>query len=123
MAIGVYYQLRADELGRDRTLLRGVYEELASLRPIWVTTETFVADDDLSMIFLINTVMEERLSELGALSRYWADLDGRCASPSRTYAVRRATIDKLPVTKIAFWNPYRRTWALPPDLAQMATHP
>ena len=32
--------------------------------------------------------------------------------------MRRATIDKLPVSKIAFWNPYRQTWALPPDLSE-----
>ena len=121
MAIGVSYRLRAGGRVRDRVLLRGVYEELASVRPIWVTAETFVAEDEESMIFLINTANEKRLAELRALSRYWEGLDGRCAVPSRTYALRRATVDKLPVFKIAFWNPYRKTWALPPHLPLTAS--
>ncbi|MCD2196644.1 hypothetical protein LQ327_25040 [Actinomycetospora endophytica] len=116
MTFAVSYRLRAEERGRDRPLLREVYEELASVRPMWMTAETFAAADDQSMILLISTDFERRLSELAVLRRYRGGLDSRCEFPSQSYVVRRATIDKLPVAKIAFWNPYRRTWALPPDL-------
>jgi hypothetical protein len=114
MAFAMSYRLRAEERERDRMLLLEVYEELASVRPRWLTAETFAADDTQSMIFLINTDYERRLPELGALTRYRAGLDSRCEVPSQSYVIRRATIDKLPVSKIAFWNPYRKTWELPP---------
>ncbi len=116
MTFAVSYRLRADELGRDRQLLREVYEELATVRPSWMTAETFAADDGRSMILLISTEYERRLVDLTVLTRYRLGLDDRCEIPSQTYVVRRATIDKLPVAKIAFWNPYRRTWALPPEV-------
>jgi hypothetical protein len=114
MTFAVSYRLRADEREHDRLLLREVYEELASLRPTWVTVETFAADDEQSMILLVSTRSEARLPELAVLTRYRRGLDDRCEIPSQSYVIRRATIDKLPVDKIAFWNPYRKTWALPP---------
>ena len=66
MAFAISYRLCAEDRERDRQLLREVYEELASVRPRWMTAETFVADDDQSMIFLISTDHERRLSELAA---------------------------------------------------------
>lgn len=123
MAFAVSYRLRADHRGWDRQLLREVYEELASVRPSWLTAETFAADDEQSMILLISTDQEARLSELPVLARYRKGLDSRCEVPSQSYVVRRATIDKLPVVKVAFWNPYRRTWALPAELPVDELHP
>lgn len=114
MGWAVCYRLRNDTVGQDRSLLLDVYEDLAAVRPTWLTAETFVGDDGHSMIFLLSTDQQRRVSELAGLSVYWGELAERCVIRPRDYVIRRATIDKLPFTKIAYWNPYRQTWGLPP---------
>lgn len=107
---------RRDEayLDRDRALLRRVYEELAARRPSWLTCESFELDDDECLcVFLFDGDLDRSQIELLDLRSYCSSLPERCHGEPRVAVMGRADVDRMAVTRVAYWNPYRGTWALP----------
>lgn len=115
----VLYRLAEDWFDRDQVLLRRAYEELADQQPLWLTCETFhLTEDEWIRIFLLDGDTDRVSSQLGASAAYWETLPDRCLGDPTLVALTRAGIDRLAVSRIAFWNPYRRSCALPTPRAR-----
>lgn len=112
--LALLYRRLEDCLHRDRALLRRVYEELAAQQPSWLTCESFeLADDECLGVFLFDGDLGRSRAELQDLGSYCASLPRRCHGEPRVAAMGRADVDRMPVTRVAYWNPYRGTWTLP----------
>ncbi|NMO91821.1 hypothetical protein [Actinomycetospora sp. TBRC 11914] len=122
--LALLYRRDEECLGRDRTLLRQVYEELAALRPTWLTCESFELDDDRCLsVFLFDGDLGRSQEELLDLRSYCSSLPERCHGEPRVALMGRADVDRMAVTRVAFWNPYRGTWALPDDAVEVGPIP
>ncbi|MEV4108468.1 hypothetical protein [Nonomuraea sp. NPDC049695] len=51
----IRYTVRADSVDRSRTLLRAVYDELASTRPSGLRYQTYQLDDQASFVAIIES--------------------------------------------------------------------
>ncbi len=112
--LALLYRLQDEWLRRDLGLLCGVYEELAARQPCWLTCESFEFADDLCLrLFLLDGDLERSRAQLRLLHTYWASLPERCAGDPQVATMTRADVDRMPTTRVAFWNPYRRSWVLP----------
>jgi hypothetical protein len=118
--LALLYRRNEACLDRDRALLRRVYEELAALRPSWLTCESFELDDDESLcVFLFDGDLDRSQVELLDLRSYCASLSERCHGEPRVAVMGRAEVDRMAATRVAFWNACRGTWALPAEAAEV----
>lgn len=82
MQVTIWYKVRPEEVARELELLRGVYEEMRTVRPKGLRYATFQLEDQVT--FVAFAEMNEGpavLRELAAFQRYRATLDERCDEP------------------------------------------
>jgi hypothetical protein len=81
MQVMIRYRLKPEHVDRDRRMLDAVFDELDALAPEGVSYVTFVLDDGLSHVAIVETDGPGRFSQLPAFRHYRAGLDERCEEP------------------------------------------